>query len=165
MTFSFPDDELGSLEMVMRMFGTGDFEGGEPGTIVISAALAPPPNGTGGQLDGFDDLGDASPAAVDEIANSLEGTGIVLHDLRLLDSSGLGEGGFGIHMEMDFSGLFGAFPGLTDGNPFAGGIAWDMYVFVRGDRMLMLMVIWPPDLPSGVDARALAEIMDARTSQ
>lgn len=164
MTFSLPDDELGSLEMAARMFGTPDIEAGQPGTVVMSAALAAPAEAWT-QLNGSDALDELDPAGLDEISKALEDTGIVLHDLRLLDASGLGEGGIGIHMEVDFSQLLGSFPGLADGNPFSNGIAWDMYMFLSGDRMLMLMVAWPPDLPSGVDARALAEIMDVRASQ
>jgi hypothetical protein len=42
------------------------------------------------------------------------------------------------------------------------GLAFDMYVFGRGDHMLMVMSMWPGGGSAPVDARALAEVMDTR---
>jgi hypothetical protein len=39
-----------------------------------------------------------------------------------------------------------------------------MYVFGRGDHMLMVMSMWPGGGPAPVDARALAEVMDGRAA-
>jgi hypothetical protein len=44
------------------------------------------------------------------------------------------------------------------------GLAFDMYVFVRGDHILMVMDMWPADGPAPVDARGLGEVMDARAA-
>ena len=38
----------------------------------------------------------------------------------------------------------------------------DMYAFAAGDRVLVVMVMWPTDESPGVDARALAEVMESR---
>jgi hypothetical protein len=37
-----------------------------------------------------------------------------------------------------------------------------MYVFVRGERVLMVMSMWPGEGPAPVDALDLAELMDGR---
>ena len=39
-----------------------------------------------------------------------------------------------------------------------------MYMFLRGDRALMIMVMWPANQQPGVDGRALAETMDGKAA-
>ena len=69
----------------------------------------------------------------------------------------------GMHMTMDLGALLSAFGAPNDGsNPVASGIAIDMYLFVRGDHLLMTMVMWAADKAPGVDGRALAEVMDSK---
>jgi hypothetical protein len=48
--------------------------------------------------------------------------------------------------------------------PIPEGIGMDIFMFVRGDRMLMLMVMWPLGENPGVDARELADAMDDRAA-
>jgi len=45
---------------------------------------------------------------------------------------------------------------------YEGGIAFDMYMFKRGERILMVMVMWPAGEQPNADGLALAEIMDGR---
>ena len=90
----------------------------------------------------------------------------VFKDLRVLDSSGLGDGGVGLPMvmTMDLSQLsqqFGAdAPPETDF--LKEGLAFDMDVFARGDHLLLVMSMWPGSGQAPVDARALAEVVDTR---
>ncbi len=159
MSFSIPT-EAGTADMVASMFARGDLYSGDFGSMVMSAVMAG--SDVTGELGDFDGMEEMTQAQLDEAAAFMEEFGITLTDLTVLDASGLGDAGMGMHMVMDFSGMFEAF-GLPDDGSMPGGIAWDMYVFVRGERMLMVMVMWPSD-EAGVDARALAEIMDARAA-
>jgi len=159
-TYNVPS-ELGELRMAAAMFASGDVASDEFGAMVMSAAVALPP-------EALDELGDpsawaeASEADLEDVRAALGETGVGLSELSLLDASALGDGGVGMHMTMDLGALFGALGAPDDANPFADGISTDMYMFLRGDRMLMTIVMWPAGAPSGVDGRALAERMDER---
>ncbi|MFQ5880683.1 MAG: hypothetical protein ACE5IZ_11005 [Dehalococcoidia bacterium] len=161
-TFSTPS-EFGAMEMVANMFVSGDAVGGDFGAMVMSAAIAVPEDAID-EFGDFGDLGVLTQADLDEIAGATDALGFGFSDFHLLDASGLGDGGFGMHIEMDFSGLLEAFEAPEEDNPFAGGIAMDMYGFLHGDRMSMVMVMWPVDGPPGVDSRALAETIDAKAA-
>jgi hypothetical protein len=63
---------------------------------------------------------------------------------------------------MFFGGLFEALAAPETDYLFIDGIAMDMYMFVRGEHALMLMVMLPAGESRAVDARDLAEIMDAK---
>lgn len=171
--------EYGAVEMAATMFTTGDLEAEDFGAMVMSAVITLPPEAMEelGDLSEFEDL---LQADFDEMAAELDEYGMGFADLQLLDSSGLGDGGFGVRMEMDFSGLFEAFELPDGGNPFGGelqdidlgeeeglilgGITMEIYAFLHGDRMLMVMVMWPTDEAPGVDGRDLAEVMDAKAT-
>jgi hypothetical protein len=157
MSFSVPTGS-GTADMAANMFADGDLASGDFGRMVMSVAMAG--SDIAAEFDDLDDL-EMTQAELDEAAVYMEEFGITLTDLRLLDASGLGDAGMGMHMAMDFSGMFEAF-GLPPDDSMPGGIAWDMFVFLRGERVLMVMVMWPTDGVSGIDARALADIMDAR---
>ena len=90
--------------------------------------------------------------------------GIAFSNLHELDASGLGDNGFGMHMEMDFAGLLEAFAVPEEENPFDAGIAMDMYMFLRGERVLMTMAMRPADQQPGADGRSLAETMDGKAA-
>ena len=153
--------EYGELQMAASMFTSGDVASEELGATVMSAVVAIPPGA-------LDDLGDpshwlnADEADLADVQAALGESGLGLTDLRLLDASGLGDGGVGMHMTLDFGALFGALGAPDEANPIAAGLSMDMYMFLRGDRMLMTIVMWPAGSPSGVDGHALAEIMDGR---
>jgi hypothetical protein len=71
-------------------------------------------------------------------------------------------------MSMDLEALAEGFGAEMDeaippeADVLSEGIGFDMYVFARGDHMLMLMVMWPGGGPAPLDARELAEVMDGR---
>ena len=161
MSFTLPV-EGGSGTMAANMFASGDLKSGEFGAMVMSAALEGPP-GTLDQLGDFSELQDLSDEDFAEMEQSLGQVGTGFSEFRLLDASGLGDGGVGFHMVMDFGGLVETF-GAPDDGTMPSSIAWDMYIFRVDERALMLMVIWPPDVSSGVDSRALAEALDARAA-
>ncbi len=158
-TFSMPS-EMGELDMAASMFAKGDLASEEVGPVVMSAAVEQPPEALAelGDPSELDDLTEEELAELEELKE------MGLGEIELLDGSGLGDGGIGMRMEMDFGDLFGALGAPEEDNPFAEGIAMEMYVFLRGERMLMLMVMWPTGESPGVDARDLAEIMDARAA-
>ena len=175
---STPTD-YGAVEMAATMLATGDLGAEDFGAMVMSAAITLPPEAME-ELGDFSEFEDLLQADFDEMAAELDEYGMGFADLRLLDSSGLGDSGFGMRMEMDFSGLFDAFELPDGGNLFGGelqdielgeeeglilgGITMEIYSFLHGDRMLMVMVMWPTDEAPGVDGRELAEVMDAKAS-
>lgn len=162
-TFSVPDPEVGTIDMAARTFMSGDVASGELGAMVMSMAASMPP----GSQDAFgdlDELADLSQEELDEISARAGQFGIEFGDIRVLDASGLGESGGAMHMEMDFGGLLDSLGAAGGENPFADGIAMDMYMFVRGERMLMLMIMYPAGGDAGIDGHDLAEMMDGRAS-
>jgi hypothetical protein len=155
MNFSMPVEGT-TANMAMNMFATGDLESGDFGTMVMSAAIA----GEGlADLGEFDEaaLGEAELAEMEEALGQL-GAG----EVSLLDASGLGEAGFGVHMEMDFSQLLAGFGELEMEEEMPTAFAWDMYMWVRGDQMYMIMVMWDAGVGREADGRLLADIVDDR---
>lgn len=156
MSFSMPVEGT-TADMAMSMFASGDLESGDFGTMVMSAAIESEEMANAGDLDpsqlSEDDLAEATEA--------MSALGINVTDVRLLDASGLGEGGFGMHMVMDFGELFAGFAELTGGEDIPTAMAFDMYGWVRGERMYMLMLM-STGSDFGVDGRALADTMDDR---
>jgi hypothetical protein len=160
-TFGFDiPSASGPMQMAANMFASGDPTSGDMGPMVMSAAVALPPDAAA-QLRSLPSLSDAD---LDQLRATTSELGVQVSDLRVLGASGLGESGAGMHMVMDLSGLLDSFGAPADvGNPFQGGIAIDMYMFVQGDHMYMAMVMWPASGSSGVDARHLADLLDSRT--
>jgi hypothetical protein len=161
MNYSLPT-EYGEANMAMSMFAGGDLMSGDLDAMVMSAAISMPPEALE-EMGDFSELGELGEGDLDDIEAAAAGTGFGFSDLRLLDASGLGEGGAGIHMVMDFGDMLGGFGATGEDNPFANGVAVDMYMFGRGETMLMVMVMEPAD-GSGIDGKALAEAMDRKIS-
>ena len=163
MSFNVPV-EGSSGTMAANMFASGDLASGEFGAMVMSAALEGPP-GTLDQFANFDELENLSDEDFAEMEQSLGQLGIGFSDFRLLDAGGLGDGGMGMHMAMDFAGLFDqlAVPGGEEQvTPPFDSITFEMYAFAKGERVYMLMVIWPGDTDPGVNGRSLAEAVNAK---
>jgi hypothetical protein len=158
--FDVQGKQGGTFNAAASMFMSGDVATtGEFGTMVMSMVTTVPPGSDIGELE---QLADLTQAEIDEISAAANQAGVGYSDVRPLDASGLGESGGAIHVEMDFAGLFS---GLGAGeSPVPGGLAMDMYVFARGERMLMLLVMYPGGGSAPVDGHALAEIMDGRAS-
>ncbi len=127
------------------------------GAMIMSAAMALPPEA----MSEIDELIGLTEADLAEIQGASDEFGMDFARLELLDTDGLGDGGFGMHMELDFGAFFSAF-GAPEDDEMPAGIAMDMYAFAVGDRVLMVMVMWPMGEPQAVDGRSLAEIMAAR---
>ncbi len=156
-SFSTPS-EYGDMDMVATMFTNGDISSTELGafSMVMSAAILLPPEALE-ELGNIDDLESMIGGEFDAFEAEIGEFG-EFADFEVLDASGLGDGGFGMHIEMDFGGLFAGF-GVPEGELDAAGIAMDMYVFFQGEQMLMLMTMSPTDQPLGVDAYELAQLM------
>ncbi len=156
--FTIPS-ELGPLEMAANMFSTMDVATGDFGTMVMSAVIDMPPEAA----DEVRSMPSLTDADLQELSSLTSDFGVQFSDLHVLDSSGLGEGGAGMHMVMNFGDMIDAFGGSPDGpNPFEAGIAIDMYMFVQDSHMYMTMVMWPAGDGSLVNARHLADTLDAR---
>jgi hypothetical protein len=156
--------EYGEMQMAANMFASGDMTTGEFGAMAMSASILVPPDAldefTNEALDQITSLSD------EELASALGGAeafGVSFSELDVLDGSDLGDGGVGLHMAMDFGALSDAFGAPGDENPFEEGIAMDMFMFLKGDHMIMTMVMSPAVDAAGADARNLAEILDARS--
>lgn len=153
-SFSSPS-EFGDIDLVANMFMSGDIVSGSFDAMVMSFVMSLPPEALeefGGDFSALSGFDSEIEDDFDDIAGE---SGVPISKVRLLDASGLGEGGFGMHMEMGSGDLLGGLGGVA-GSPFAEGLAMDMYAFGEGDRMMMLLVMWPAGQSSGVDARDLA---------
>ncbi len=152
----------GSVAMAARMFAEGDMMSGEAGSMVMSAVMSMPAS----VLSEFDaglaelDNMDLSPEGIEEMVGESGMMGIEFKELRLVEDPGLGEGGVGLHMVMDMSAMAGGLGGEM--GAYGEGMAMDVYVFKSGERVLMVVVMWPAGEQPNADALALAEVMDGR---
>jgi hypothetical protein len=169
MSFSFDTDQ-GSMSMAASMFTKGEAADQFPESMVMSAVVLASGDlmeQSLGQLQRYTDSAELEREIEDAMGGGTM-PGIDFEDLRVLDASDLGDGGVGLHMVMtmdleQFAQEFGAsMP--PEAEFLKEGLAFDMYVFARGDHMLMVMSMWPGGGPAPVDARALAEVMDGRAA-
>ena len=93
--------EFGDIETAASMFVGGDFLSGDFGAMIISAAIALPPEALDelGDLEDLDELAGLTDADLQELMAGADQFGIEFRDLRALDAAGLGQGGFGLHIE------------------------------------------------------------------
>jgi len=170
MSFSFDTDQ-GSMSMAASMFTKGETADEFPESMVMSAVVVVSGDlleQSLGELQRYTDSAELEREMEKALGSGQVPAGISFKDVRVLDASGLGEGGVGLHMvmTMDMRQLaqqFGAsMPPEADF--LKEGLAFDMYVFGRGDHILMVMSMWPGGGSGPVDARALAEVMDGRAA-
>jgi len=168
MSFSMETGE-GSMSMAASMFSQGEAVDEFPESMIMSGVVL----ASGDLLEqSHDELQRYNdPAELErEIENALGAgqamPGIGVKDVQVLDASDLGDVGVGLHMVMTMDlGQLGEEFGATmppEADFMKDGIAFDMYVFARGDHLLMVMSMWPGDGPAPLDIRALAEVMDTR---
>ena len=161
-TLTIPGD-IGPMEIAASQFVIGDLEG-DFDAMVMSAVMALPPEALA-ELGDLSDLEAAAQAGFSQEIAEFEQLG--LGDFRLLDASGLGDGGLGMHMELDLGALLGELAtalGAPEEEIPAAGFVIEMYMFLRGERMLMVVVMETLGRSAGVDARELAETMDAKAA-
>lgn len=163
MSFAFDTDE-GSMSMAMSMFALGGMLDAFPESMVISGAITGSGDLLGesfAELQEYADSGDLEQEIEDAMgAGDLFGIGI--SDVQVLDTSSLGDGGFGMHMVMTIDMEELGVPMPPEADFLSEGLSFDMYVFWRGEHVLMAMSMWPGAGPAPVDAAALAEVMDTR---
>jgi hypothetical protein len=153
----------GEAKMAMRTFSEGDPNASQMTPTIVSAAMAMP----AAALDEFDSqLAQLDKMTTEDIQNAMGGSsmmGIEFKELSV-DTISLGDGGMSMHMVMDMSGLVEGLGDLAqegiEGFPTA--LSFDMYVFKKGDVVLMAMTMMPADQASPVDVQSLAEIMESR---
>ena len=152
------------VDMAMSMFFSGDpSTAGGDFAAVMSAAAAVPPGMLEQSFADFPSGDDAHEELEEALGQAGDVAGLDLLDVEVLDASGLGEEGVGLHMAIDFGGLMEGIAGAeaaAEAGPTR--INFDMYTFTRGGRLLMLMVMWPGDQPPPVDAIELAVVIDER---
>ena len=172
MSFSMETGE-GNMDMAASMFVKGESMDAFPEAMVMSGVVAVSGDLMEEARAEIERYGDGAELER-EIQEAMGGAdnlfGVSLKDVRVLDASGLGEAGLGLHMvmSMDLEALAEGFGAEIDEaappelDVLKEGIAFDMYVFVRGERVLMVMSMWPGEGPAPVDALDLAELMDGR---
>ena len=160
-----PPGDIGPMEIAASQFVIGDLEG-DFDAMVMSAVMILPPEALG-ELGDLRALEAAAQAEFSQGIAEAAQLGLALGDFRLLDASGLGDGGLGMHMELDLGALLGELAtafGAPEAEIAAAGFAIEIYVFFRGDRMLMVVVMETLGQSASVDARELAETMDAKAA-
>ena len=151
--------EYGDVPTAINMFFSGDIQSEDLSDfngMVMSAAMTLPPDAVSdADLEELAGLSEEDLAALEGELEGFEEFG----SFEILDASGLGDAGLGMHFDMDFAALFGAFgaPAEEDGPT---GISADMYMFFHGDHAFLLMVMSPTGNDPGVDARDLADALN-----
>jgi hypothetical protein len=161
MGYSAPS-EYGPMEIAMSIFSSGDLESGQFDAMVASAVLELPPSVLAEIHNGL--LDQMATYSDEDLAQAIGGgddLSMLYTELDMLDASGLGEGGLGIHMVIDFGLLAEIFGAPEDEAPLTS-LGYDMFLFLRGTRAYVTMVMFPGDAQAIVDAHGLGEIMDAR---
>ena len=120
------------------------------GATVIAAVYTVPEGVVIGDLEGEDLTG--------------IGRSDVIEALGPLDASELGEGALGSHIAMDLSPLFEVAGSLIDTAIFED-LLGDTYAFVRGEHVLILLVLWPRGQDAPANALELAKIMNAKAAE
>ena len=152
----------GEAKMAMRTFSEGDPNMSEMTPTIVSAVMSMPP----AALEEYDaQLAKLDEVSADDIKNAMGGAsmfGIEFKELSV-DKISLGDGGISMHMVMDMSGLVEGLGDLApEGTDFPTSLSFDMYVFKKGDVVLMVMTMLPPDSGTSVDVESLAKIMESR---
>jgi hypothetical protein len=170
MSYSFETDQ-GGMSMAASTFAKGEAVDEFPESMVMSAVVVASGDlleQSMGELQRYTDPGELEREIQNALGAGETMPGIDFKDVRVLDASDLGDGGVGLHMvmTMDLEQLAQEFGASMppEAEFMKEGLAFDMYVFGRGDHMLMVMSMWPGGGPAPVDARALAEVMDGRAA-
>lgn len=151
--------EFGTVTAAFNMFSARSVKTDASTSVVYSMVVTVPPGArsmTAGIADGME------PHELAEIREGLELMAIRVKDLRLLDLSGVGDGGYGIRIECDYAGFLEGLGAESQGPTTT--LVMDSYTFLRGDRLFRLIVIEDAASSTTVEARALVEIMDARAA-
>lgn len=87
-----------------------------------------------------------------------------VHVLGPLDASGLGEVAAGFDVAVEVALLLDPYPLPFEPSPI-DSLVGEAYVFLRGDRLLQLIALWPQEQEQPpVNARELAQLMDGRAA-
>lgn len=151
--------EFGTVTTAFNMFSAGAVRADALESVVYSMVVTVPPGARSKMADIADGMG---PDELAEVRESLELMAVHVKDLRPLDLSGVGEGGYGFRVECDYAGFLEGLDVEPQGP--ATTLVMDSHAFLRGDRLFRLIVIGDAASSTTVDARALVEAMDARAA-
>lgn len=172
-TFSTPDgvSQAGKIDMAMSMAVAGDITSANPdlSSVGMLMAMVMKPEDLQDLGDAFGQIDDLDPEQLEEeiLAGMRQGAGafggVELTDVQVFKLDDLGDGGFGMQMTMDMSGLAGAFGGASGEAPPFESMTMRMYIFAHGDYVGATMRLGYSDtLPAGDDELALARVIDAK---
>jgi len=152
----------GEMKMAMRTFSEGDPNASQMTPTIVSAAMAMPP----AALEEFDSqLAELDDMTTEDIEEAMGGASVLGVEFKefSVEKVDLGDGGINMHMVMDMSALVEGLGDLAEGmEGFPTALSFDMYVFKKGDVVLMAMTMLPAEQESPVDVESLAEIMESR---
>jgi hypothetical protein len=156
------DMPQGQAKMAMRTFSEGDPNASQMTPTIVSAAMSMPP----AALEDFDSqLAQLDKMTTEDIQNAMGGSSMMGSEFKefSVDKISLGDGGISMHMVMDMSSLVEGLGELAEEiEGFPTALSFDLYVFKKGDVVLMVMTMLPADQASPVDVESLANIMESR---
>jgi hypothetical protein len=173
-SFSTPDgvSEGGKIDLAMSMAIAGDIDAANPdlSNFGMLMAMVMKPEDLQDLGDAFGAIDDLDPDQMEEeiLAGMRQGAagaldGVELTDVQVFKLDDLGDGGFGMQMTMDMSGLIGAFGGAAGEAPPFDSMTMRMHIFAHGDYVGATMRLGYSDtLPAADDDLALARVIDAK---
>jgi hypothetical protein len=174
-TFSTPatGSEFGAVDMAMTMAVKGDPSAfSDPSNTDLSSiemlmAMVMRPEDLQALGDAFAEIQDIDPADIEDEINSALGEmqGFEVQRFEVLDGSDLGDGGFGMEMTIDLTGLAGLFGSLGGGEdaPELGAMTMRMYIFGQGDYIgAVLRMGFTDSLGGGSEDIELAEAIEGK---
>jgi len=152
------------LDIAMSGFYKGDPAAGTLSTMILSGVMAWPAGSLEGLAEELDGLEKEflDPEKIQEELNQPNEEGVTFREFELAKVEGLGELGYHIYVVLDFSGQSAEELAERGLEAYQAGMTCDVYGFIRGDRILGVMIMWPAGEQPNVDGLALAEIMDGR---
>jgi hypothetical protein len=156
----------GQMRLASRDFMEGGWSAEEMGIMVTSVVIAVPNAALDRFVSGLDELDRASTEDLEDALAVTDEQG-PFWDFAVEKVPDLGEGGMSLHVVEDMSN---AVEGIEDLDAagmgrFKNGMAFDMYVFRRGEHLLLVFTLSPAGEATTLDSLALARIMDKRARQ
>jgi hypothetical protein len=166
MTFRTPDgiSATGGMNAAMKMAISGNPRATTPAGVSILMTMVLKPDDLQALGDAFGSIKDLNKQDLQDAFDSFSGLGLNLKDIQVLDASAVVDGGAGLQMTIDMSGITGLFGGGggVDTSQFST-MTMRMYFFARGGYAGAVMrMAFADTLPNDVDELALARVIDAK---
>jgi hypothetical protein len=153
----------GTIDVAASVATRGDAMADDPTGVSILGSMVMKPQdlqALGSALSSANELTDQD---LEDAISGSAGTfgGLKIGDVHLLDASGLGDGGFGMSLSMDLSGLADIIGTPTTGSAALPKLQMRIYLFAHGNYLGGIVHVAFGALdPEGVDL-ALAHLVDA----